>query len=60
MRTSELEKVVRETAEKKDLYSIGESTSSSEFAEAAMTLARRRGKRSAAMGILSPTIAAWF
>ena len=60
MRTNELEKVVREAADKKDLNSIKRSTISPEFAEATRTLARRRGKKATAMSLLSPTIAAWY
>ncbi|MFC2018150.1 hypothetical protein ACFLTQ_02475 [Chloroflexota bacterium] len=60
MGINELEKVVRETADKRDLHSIEESTLSPEFADAARTLARRRGKRNAAMNLLNPTIAAWL
>ncbi len=60
MGINELEKVVRETAGKKDLHSIEESTLSLEFAEAARTLGQRRGKKTAAFNILNPTIAAWM
>lgn len=60
MGINELEKVVRETTGKKDLYSIEKAALSPEFTEAVETLGQRRIKRTAAMNLLNPTIAAWF
>lgn len=60
MEINELEKVVRGAAREKDLNFIEEKTLPSEFAQAARTLALRRGKKATAMSLLSPSVAAWI
>lgn len=70
MGINELEKVVRGAAREKDLHSIitttesescEEKTLSPEFAQAAMTLALRKGKkRVTAVSLLSPATGLWL